>query len=336
MRLLLALLLLFPVAAHATDIVDATGRTVTIPDHVTRILPAGPPAAVLLVALAPDLMLGFPMDVSPEARAFLSPEAASLPRIPRLTGKQDVTEEIRALKPDLIVDYGDVTPAYADLAQKTQEKLGVPVILLDGALAKTPDVLRLLGKVLQRRMRAEELAEVTAHILSHVAAPTKSPPSRVIYVRGSTDLRAVGPGSGAAEDFAALGWDVLAPPGTGTFRPVTLEQIAALDPDILIFADARVRGIVAASDGWRALRAVREGHALIAPALPFGWIEEPPSLNRLLGLAWLRGGRAWPWSGDFEAMGVASELCGPLGFFGGHPDDASLDALAKNAKPLPP
>ena len=23
---------------------------------------------------------------------------------------------------------------------------------------------------------------------------------------------------------------------------------------------------------------------------PFGWIEEPPSINRLLGLAWLRGG----------------------------------------------
>jgi hypothetical protein len=24
--------------------------------------------------------------------------------------------------------------------------------------------------------------------------------------------------------------------------------------------------------------------------LPFGWVEEPPSINRLLGLAWLRGG----------------------------------------------
>jgi iron complex transport system substrate-binding protein len=34
---------------------------------------------------------------------------------------------------------------------------------------------------------------------------------------------------------------------------------------------------------------VREGHVAIAPSLPFGWVEEPPSINRLLGLAWLEG-----------------------------------------------
>jgi len=41
---------------------------------------------------------------------------------------------------------------------------------------------------------------------------------------------------------------------------------------------------------WASLRAVRDGHAYIAPSIPFGWVEEPPSINRLLGLAWLRGG----------------------------------------------
>jgi iron complex transport system substrate-binding protein len=28
---------------------------------------------------------------------------------------------------------------------------------------------------------------------------------------------------------------------------------------------------------------------MVSPALPFGWIEEPPSINRLIGLAWLEG-----------------------------------------------
>ncbi len=329
MRLLLALLLLLPGVACATDIVDATGRTVTIPDHVSRILPAGPPAAVLLVALAPDLMLGFPMDVSQEARAFLPPEAASLPKVPRLTGKQDVTEDIRALKPDLIVDYGDVTPAYVDLAQKTQEKLGVPVILLDGALAKTPDVLRLLGRALHRETRAEEVVKFAVP-----APPTASPPLRVIYLRGTTDLRAVAPGVGAAEVFTALHWDVLAPPGSGGFRPVTLDQITALDPDELIFADARMRSVVAASDAWRALRAVRAGRALVAPALPFGWIEEPPSLNRFLGLGWLRAIQAQilvrP---DLAAREVATT---DADLFGRQPDPAAVAALAESAKPLAP
>ena len=57
-------------------VVDATGRGVDAPDHITRVLPAGPPAAVLLASLAPDLMLGWTSPVSDNARALLSPRAA--------------------------------------------------------------------------------------------------------------------------------------------------------------------------------------------------------------------------------------------------------------------
>ncbi|HEX4171454.1 MAG TPA: hypothetical protein VHY82_03150, partial [Acetobacteraceae bacterium] len=47
---------------------------------------------------------------------------------------------------------------------------------------------------------------------------------------------------------------------------------------------------LAEAESWRSLRAVREGHAFVAPNLPFGWFDEPPSINRLLGLTWLGGG----------------------------------------------
>src|SRR6516225_9576300 len=88
--------------AWGGTVVDATGRSVEVPEHVTRVLPAGPPAAILLAALAPDLMLGWTSPISDDARALLSPEAARQPRVPRLTGQDDVTDMIAALKPDLI------------------------------------------------------------------------------------------------------------------------------------------------------------------------------------------------------------------------------------------
>jgi len=325
----LLVLLLLPGAAHATDIVDATGRAVPIPDHVARILPAGPPAGVLLLALAPDLMLGYPGDLSREQRAFLSPEAAALPKVPRLTGREDVSEQVRALKPDLIIDYGDVTPAYIDLAKKTRETLGVPTILLDGSLAKAPEVLLGLGHALHRDARAEDLARLVAKELAAVSAPAPgAKPRGVVYVRGVESLRAVAPDVGASEVFTLGHWNVLSPPGSGSFRPVTLEQIAALDPDELIFSDERMRRVVAMSEAWRALRAVREGHAYIAPAVPFGWIEEPPSLNRLLGLMWLAGR-----GGDGIAP-MASELGHVL--FGHTPTSAQIQALLESTAPLPP
>ena len=37
------------------------------------------------------------------------------------------------------------------------------------------------------------------------------------------------------------------------------------------------------------MRAVREKRVYLAPTAPFGWIDRPPSLNRVIGLKWLAG-----------------------------------------------
>jgi iron complex transport system substrate-binding protein len=88
--LLLAAVLCQPLLVNAAELHDATGRTVQIPDHATRILPAGPPAAVLLEALAPDLMVGWPHAPSAAAHAWLPEAVVALPTVPMLTGRQDV------------------------------------------------------------------------------------------------------------------------------------------------------------------------------------------------------------------------------------------------------
>ena len=275
-------------AALAADIVDATGRSVRVPEHIERVLPAGPPAAILVAALAPDLMLGWTSPLSDGARAFLSPEAARLPVVPRLTGRDDVIDKTVALKPDLIVDYGTVSPRYADLARATQQRTGIPTVLLDGSLAEIPSVFRLLGNMLHREGRAETLARFTEALL---AVPTSRAHPRVLCARGADGLTVVAPGADLAETFTHLGWQIVAPAGQGSSRRASFDDIRALDPDILVFSDPAMRATLDHSDAWRSLRAVRDGHAFVAPALPFGWVDEPPSINRLLGVAWLSGQR---------------------------------------------
>ena len=39
---------------------------------------------------------------------------------------------------------------------------------------------------------------------------------------------------------------------------------------------------------WQSLAAVREGRLFLAPERPFGWLDGPPSVNRLIGVRWLR------------------------------------------------
>jgi iron complex transport system substrate-binding protein len=118
-RLIVLLPLLCSGVASAAEVTDSTGRAVQVPDRILRVAPAGPPAAILLEAIAPDLMLGWPGPLSDDSKALL-PDSANHPRIPRLTGRDDVTDKITALHPDLIVDYGEVTPRYFELAQATQ------------------------------------------------------------------------------------------------------------------------------------------------------------------------------------------------------------------------
>jgi iron complex transport system substrate-binding protein len=303
-RVLVILPLLWCCAAFGAEVTDSTGRTVQVPAEILHVLPAGPPAAILLEAIAPDLMVGWPGPLSDDAKALL-PDSANHPRIPRLTGRDDVTDKIKALKPDLILDYGEATPRYFELAQTTQQKTGVPTLLFAGPLDKIPLVVRQVGAILHREARAETLATYFEAMLALPVLPLPTSLGehpRVLYARGADGLTVTAPDTDVTGVFKQLGWTVLAPDGSGTFRTSSIAAIAALDPDIVIFSDPAMREAVTHPDAWKTVRAVRDGHALVAPALPFGWVEEPPSINRILGLAWLSGHEPATLAATFNAV----------------------------------
>jgi len=319
MRILLACLVLLPFAARAAELVDAAGRHVRMPAHIARVLPAGPPAAVLMEVLAPDLMIGWPHPPAAPAAAWLPDAVARLPAAPPADAKD--ADAVRKAAPDLILDYGDVTSPWAERDQAAQAATGVPTLLLDGALAATPQVLRELGDVLGRAQRARELADTVQAILDRPGGGMHS----VVYARGAEGLTVLAPGTIGTQVFALLHWRVLAPSGKGTFRRTNIDAIRTLDPDVLIFADPAMRRTVANSPDWRAIRAVRERRAYTAPNMPFGWIEEPGSVNRVLGVAWLSGN---------DALAAAEKLY-PL-LYGRALDAAQVQVLRETLQPIEP
>ena len=193
LRLLgLALLLLFAAPADARSVVDATGRTVEIPDRIERVMPAGPPAAVLLYTLAPEKLIGWPHAPGPAAKSLLGPSFADLPQLAPLVHDGKVqTEQIPAARPDVILDYGSTSPRYTDRATMVQKATGIPVLLLDGKLERTPETYRLLGAILGTE-RAADLAGAAERLLTitreRAEARREAGPIRVYYARSADGL----------------------------------------------------------------------------------------------------------------------------------------------------
>src|SRR5215475_2034820 len=124
--------LLAPPRARAAAVTDSAGRAVTVPARVERVFPAGPPAAIMLYTLAPELLLGWPRANRPEEREFLHPEVGARPEVGRITGRGNTAnlEVVLALKPDLILDVGTVNATFVSLADRVQEQTGIPYALL--------------------------------------------------------------------------------------------------------------------------------------------------------------------------------------------------------------
>ena len=172
----------------ATSVTDATGRSVVVPAKIDRVYAAGPPASVLLLAVAPQKLIGWTRAPRPDEASYLPERVASLPSLGRLTGRGNTAnvEIVMRAKPDLIVDVGSTSATFVSLAQRVEQQTGIPYLLFDGALR---DVAERIGRV-EARDRP-----------------------RVYFARGPNGLTTAPRGSMQAEALElAGGFNVIAPP----------------------------------------------------------------------------------------------------------------------------
>ncbi len=59
------------------------------------------------------------------------------------------------------------------------------------------------------------------------------------------------------------------------------------DPEVIVTIDQDFAAAVRSDRPGRRLSAVKSGRVHLSPRMPFGWVDFPPSVNRLIGLWWL-------------------------------------------------
>ncbi len=329
---------LLPPPLMAATQSDATGRGVTVPDHVERVMAAGPPASVVLYVLAPEKMIGWTAAPRPNEKPFLLPAVRDLPELGRLTGRGDTAnvEVVLKAKPDVIIDFGTVNPTYVSLAERVQEQTGVPYLLFDGRMENTVRSLRQLGAALGVAPRADLIAryvEDTERLLDErlkdIAAAQRH---RVYLARQPSGLETGLTGSINTEIIERAGGVNVAERGAarGGLATVGIEQVLAWAPDTIITSDAGFLAGYAADPAWATVPAVVAKRVYLAPRLPFGWIDLPPSINRVIGLRWIAH-LLYPDKFPEDIHATAREFYKL--FYQSEPDAAAFDRVLAGAQP---
>jgi iron complex transport system substrate-binding protein len=285
---------LFATPVGAAGFVDSAERYVVVPDRVGRVMGADQSAAVLVFVLAPEKLVGWSRPLTRKQRAYIPARLARLPVAGEFGGPAPTAaaDGVARLRPDLIIDTGPVTPEAAARADVIQQQTGVPYILLDGGIQQAPDTLTTVGAILGVAERGQDLASYARHAIDGlrgrllITESTSRP--LAYYGRGPDGLETGLAGSQAMAAIDQAGViNVAAGLGGGELTRVTREQIFQWNPAVVIAQQRGFYNALQRDRGWRGLPAVTKKNVYLAPAAPFGWIDDPAGVNRIIGLPWL-------------------------------------------------
>ena len=287
-------LALFAMPSRAADFVDSAERYVVIPDRVGRVMAANQSAAVLVFVLAPEKLVGWSRPLSRAQRAYLPAKFARLPVVGQLSGSTPTAaaDAVARLRPDLIIDTGIVSPEAAARADAIQQQTRIPYILLDGSIQHIPDTLVTVGAMLGVAERGQNLADYSRSAIDNLRGrllvTELSSRPLVYYGRGADGLETGLAGAQVMASIDQVGViNVAGRLGSGELTRVTRDQIIAWDPAIIIAQQRSFYNALQRDRGWRGSAAVANKRVYLAPAEPFGWIDDPAGVNRIIGLPWL-------------------------------------------------
>lgn len=276
---------------------DSTGRTVQVPEHITKIAISGPLSQVYIIPLAGDLLVGMSNAFSSDAELYLPDSVLNAPEIGQLYGgkaEMDL-EALLAADPDVVIDIGETkSSTKEDLAALT-DQTGIPFVHIYATVDTAPDAYRMLGQLLGREEQAEALAaycQNTLNTISDLMARVDADGARknILYCLGGDGTNVMAQGSFHADTINTMGNNLavvedVVPHGNG--NETDLEQIMLWNPEVILFDPASIYDQVGSMDAWQSVEAIRSGSYYEAPYGPYGWLSSPPAVQRYLGLLWL-------------------------------------------------
>ncbi|WP_051294778.1 ABC transporter substrate-binding protein [Maridesulfovibrio bastinii] len=278
----------------AGTVIDMTGRTVDIPDSVSRVYAVSPPETMMVYAIDPKLLIGlnFPFKGCDK---YVDAATLKLPIVGGYFGQGKIPnyEKLVSLKPDLVI--GRKSNPMSAKFEAMLAKFNIPVfnISIDD-IDEYAEGFETLGMVFDRMDRAEKLAEYTRKTLEETKTVVDSIPAdnvvKVYYAEGNDGLRTDSSTSIHAKLIPLAGGDNVFKGDIMTRfgkEKVTLETVISYHPDVILVERPQFFKKIYSLSAWKNIPAVKNHRVFLIPRKPFNWFDRPPSFMRILGLKWV-------------------------------------------------
>jgi iron complex transport system substrate-binding protein len=284
-------LLLLVLVAKARTVTDMAGRTVNLPDKITRLVPYDPKTSVLLFTCCEDKMVAKGAVPGQKHFNYLSERYTAIPDVDAKS-----PEALLAVNPDLVIVGIHLPESNFSTYDKLQQRLKIPVLVIDLSLEKLDRTYLFMGKLLGNEAGFKPYSDYLAGIYADIhslMANGKPIITSVYYTLGVDGLMTDPAGSIHTElfDFLKIPNAAKVDIPTGGHAQVNMEQVMAWDPGYIFAADfkgdANPYFKITTSQLWSGIKAVKDKHVYKVPSEPFSWFDHPPTINRICGLIWL-------------------------------------------------
>ncbi len=269
--------------------VDSVGRKSEIPE-VKRVIPSGRVAQLMIAMVAPEKLVG----VSEVRRIYQENIPDNLPLTGQLYGGSGTVnyETMVQIKPDVILDLGEVKNTIREDMDDLKDVTKIPTIFLEADLKNTPQAFRALGELLGEPERGEKLAQFTEEALEFAEEGRSKIKDKKSVYQTSTDnaLGADLDGTAHSEILNLIGAKNAAKVDASGGKPgqsVSMEQVLEWNPDVIISLSKKGSQLIRTDSSWDSIKAVQNDQIYTSPYVPFSWISQPPSANRIIGIYWM-------------------------------------------------
>lgn len=303
-----------------SKIIDMAGREIQIPKEIRKVYGVNNNSTYLLYTIVPDKIIGWNLQLTEDTKKYIPKEFSNYPVVGTMygNGKLVDAEEILKHSPDVVVLADTkISEKIKESAESIQDKLGVPVVVVEANINNYDKAYEFLGKLFNKNDKAKELGDYYKESYEYAKEKSNQIKNKikVYYAREDNGLSTDFKGSSHTEVLDLVGGEniaVLKPSdkgnGNGSGKgdgsgkgnggglvqsgTVSIEQILLWNPEVILVGysgseETKALNTIKTDKMWAKTDAVKNGEVYEIPHAPFNWFDRPPSVNRIIGIKWL-------------------------------------------------